>query len=455
MARGIFAAIVWSVLLSASASAAVMPDSSASKRAQPAEPIKIELCEAWQTVRRAEVDSAEFVRASERLGEIVSQLPPLQRLEAAAALMDRYASENVNAAALELFGRDVSDVDEIRRILFDDVRSFRHRVLLRTYFSLCRDEYRAPQLSEQAQLTMVVLLTERIESLTGKRVGYGEQRLLTHLSESLLSRYAEAAETHHQVVWLLKAMDTYALAAPEGDTFAASVGGWLELRSNPLASLEGANFASVDGAVASLGHWDPLVRWKAAYYLGRQARRQSEVVEAVWAALADPRDEVRAAAITVFAIAVDIEPKRVVEKLVEILTRDWGVTVQSAASVALSARADQAKQAVEPLLEAFEFKRGRYLPGNRRTNSILMALARLANRASKEQREKMLELAVAKLPEAPEGALRLLKALGPTAKSAAAKVKLYRRNAYRFERQYIDRHVLPAMGISAAAKIDD
>ncbi len=403
-----------------------------------------QMCAAWETMRRADVDSPEFAQAGARLLDLIEKLPTLRKVDAAAALVDRYAGENVNATVMELFGPDPFPISQIRSILFDSKRSFSQRVVVRTYFSLCRAEYQTSTLSESARLGLMHALTDRIKSLVGRRTTYGEQRFLTHLCQSLLSRYSGSTEGVPQVRWLMEMLVKYADSAASDDILAASIRGWVELladRSGPISSSS--------GAITSLGHWDPLVRWKASRYLARRVEAKSDVVMQVRLALNDPRDEVRAAAVGVFAVASDVEPQQIVDKLVAILTRGRGVIVQEAASAALAVRADQAGSAVAPLLDAFDPAKQRIVPGPKRTNSILLALAPLAKSAEQHQRERMLYLAVGKLPRAPRGALAVLAALGPDAKVALPNVKAYRRNTDRFMSQYIDRHVLPAIDLAS------
>ncbi|MHC4294883.1 MAG: hypothetical protein ACYSTL_04795 [Planctomycetota bacterium] len=399
-----------------------------------------DLVETWGTVRNTSANSRRFAQARKQLLEMIEQLGPAEKAAAATALMDRSAPDNINVAALALFGRDPLSDAEIRDILFNEKRSFRQRVLLRTYFALIRREYQTSQLTDQAKLRLVQILTERIEVLSGKQIGYGEQRLLTHLCQSVLSRYAKKGDEYFQVRWFIEALNTYALGAPQNDIFALSVRGWFVLMDRP-----GTSITSVVVAMASLGHWDPLVRWRASQFLSRQAEGHPDITTKVWEAVSDPRDEVRAEGVAILAVLTDIEPQRLVGKLVDILTRDRGVVVQAAAAVALARQVNRAEEALEPLLKVFDLKAGSFLPGPSRTSSIMSALAKLVIYADNLQRQEMLELALAKLSVAPTGALELLKALGPAARSAIPDLQAYRNEAGRTHRQYIERHVLPAI----------
>ena len=132
------------------------------------------------------------------------------------------------------------------------------------------------------------------------------------------------------------------------------------------------------------------------------------------------------------------------------LLTDRGVVPQAAASAALAARADQAGPAISPLIDAFAPAPGKRLPKPKRTGSILSALAALAGQATTAQKDAMLSLALQELQAAPGGALELLKGLGPSASAALPRIREYRAEAERFDRQYIDRHVLPAIKFGKA-----
>jgi len=398
-----------------------------------------QLVGAWKTMRRSDADSVEFSRALGLLKDIIAKLPPSRRFAAAAALMTRGAPDNVNAAAVKLFGDEPFPKEDVRRALFDGRRTYGQRLALRAYFALQFAEGGPGAGNRKTHLELILLLIERLEDLTGKKASYGEQRLLTHLCQSVLLGYCDKAEELPQVKWFIDNLDTYALGAADDDVLAASIRGWLELLKAPSSGI-----TTTGSALAWLGHWDPLARWEASEYLARRASGDPDVVKAVWRATSDPRDEVRAAAVMVFAAPAQAEPKRVVRRLVEILTRDRGVIVQAAASVALAAQAEHAGEAITPLLDAFKPVKGR-LPGRKRAGNILSALSRLVGQADQAQRRRMLRLAVEKLSFAPQGALELLKELGPSAKSAMPAVKAYRRNAVRPQRLFIDRHVLPAI----------
>ncbi len=398
-------------------------------------PLK-QMSDSWAVMCRARVDSPDFTDAAIRLMKLVERTETTDRAEAAAALMGRYVADNINAAALEQFGRDPFDEADIRRILFNSKRSFSERTLLKTYFRLCRSEYSdwsvAP-LSEATQQGMLAALSERIKSLTGKPIGYGEQRLLTHLTQSMLARFFRQAS-------LVETMGDYSSAAAREDTFAASIRGWLVLM-NTDAEVP----TSLPDALLALGHWDPLVRWKASSFLGRRAQTHPVAVALAMKATDDQRDEVRAAAVGALAMASEVRDEAMIDKLVELVTRDRGVIVQEAASRTLAACAGQAGKAITPLLDAFDPQKQRVRPGRKRTGHILAAMAALVGQASPQDKLQMVDLAREKLRIAPLGALKLLGALGPDAAPALPDVFSYRQAANRIHRQYIDRHVLPAI----------
>ncbi len=398
-------------------------------------PLK-QMSDSWAVMCHARVDSPDFTDAAIRLMKLVERTETADRAEAAAVLMGRYASDNINAAALEQFGRDPFDEADIHRLLFNSKRSFSERALLKTYFRLCRREYSdwslAP-LSEATQQGMLTALAERIKSLTGKPIGYGEQRLLTHLAQSMLARFFRQAS-------FIEAMGDYSSAAAKEDTFAASIRGWLVLM-NTDAEVP----TSMPDAMLALGHWDPLVRWKASSFLGRRAQSQPEAIPLAMKATEDPRDEVRAAAAGALAMASEIRDEAMIDKLVELVTRDRGVIVQESASRTLAACANQAGKALTPLLDAFDPQKQRVRPGRKRTGHILTAMAALVGQASQQDKQRMLDLARAKLRIAPLGAMKVLGALGSDAAPALSDVFSYRQAANRIHRQYIDRHVLPAI----------
>jgi len=422
---------------------------SASPASEPASlPASVEQAlDAWRRMQKAEADSSDFIEARGRLTKLIEQAPASDRPQAAAALMNVYAPDHINATAVGLFGQDPFDASQIRRIVFDADRTPQQRVLVRTYYLVCRKEYRDCQVSDGARLELLELLTARLAALNGSQVPYGEQRLLTHLCESMLSRYADQTGQSPEADDFVEAMRTYAASAKEADCLAAAARGWLDLLDSPVTSP-----AAPADAVRLMGHWDPLARLEASGYLARSMAVPPGASEEAWRLLGDVRDEVRAAAATALGYAGDSESDRIIRQLVRTLLTDRGVVVQAAASAALSARADQAGQAIQPLLDAFSPPAGRAEPMPNRADSILQALASLAGQATPRQRGAMLALAIRKLDAAPHGSLALLAGLGPSARPAVEDIRVYRRRADRFERQYIDRHVLPAIEFGSTTR---
>ena len=200
-------------------------------------------------------------------------------------------------------------------------------------------------------------------------------------------------------------------------------------------------FGQLEGAMAALGHWEPLVRWKASATLGRLADGDPSVAQKLMEALDDPQDEVRAGAARAFGFSEKAGGDAAIKRMFELLVKDRGVTVQAAAAETLIARADGAGALIDPLLDVFKTRR----PGSKRTSSILLVLARLAPKASASQKRRIMELSIAQLSRAPTGALGALRALGPEAKAALPKIRAYRETADRYRRDYIDSHVLPAI----------
>ncbi len=394
------------------------------------------ITELWRQLRRAEVGSAEFLSARDALDKRIREVPRNQRAAVATALMRRGADDSVNAAAIRLFGIDPIPLGEIRRILFDDDRAFEDRILVRTYYLFCRHDFDDRLLTFDTRRELVNLLAERMEQLRGSLADYGEQRLMIHLCSDALSWCQASGLDAGVCERLIEAMRGYAVSADEDDTLAVSIWGWLTLRDMTEVSL-----SSVNGAVLALGHWDPLIRWRAAAFLGSRADGDVDVARRVLAAIGDPRDEARAAAIRVFAFAPDMLSGEVEPLLADVLVGDRGVVAVSAAADVIEARAENALGITETLLGAFHDR----LPGPKRTDSIFRALAHLVPHADGAQRDRMVELAKRELTYAPGGALELLKALGPAAEPAAEEILRYRESADRLHRHYIDRHVLPAI----------
>ncbi len=391
----------------------------------------------WKQMRRADLASDDFTNAKEQLLSLLKGLSASQKCVVAAKLMDRNAESGVNASAIALFGADAFEPEHIRKLLFNPKRTFAQRLMLRTCYSFCRADSREAVLSKQMDLQLVDLLAKRLESLAGTSPPYGEQRLLVHLCTSVLSRHAHGESDVRQVNRFIAAMKGYAKVAARGEPLGKAIDGWLALRDKREGLI-----SDVSSALAALGHWDSLVRWKAAAFLGERAGRSPDDVQQIYALLEDPRDEVRAAAVRVFVFVGRESGEKIVPRMVQILTRGRGTVVQAAAGEVLAAHSEYASDAVGLLLDAFNAARR---PGPKRTDSILRTLAHFVPVATDAQQKRILELAEAQLTRAPQGALAALKALGPFARSAVPAIKACRENADRTRRRYINQHVLPAI----------
>ncbi|HAU38172.1 MAG TPA: hypothetical protein DCX07_10720 [Phycisphaerales bacterium] len=405
-------------------------------RADGDKPAPIRILSAWRQMRRADVRSDEFRDAQKQIAALVGGLDESQKLLTATMLMDRHADDNINAAALKLFGQDFLTIEQVRGLLNDSGRAFAQRVLLRTYYGFCGPDFRDGVVSDQACPQLAALLAERQAALADAQPDYGEQRLMVHLLCSVLSRYGLDAGKSPEIRTLRDAMEAYADKAQKDQHLTMSVEGYLA-----AAAVESNPSPSWDEAVICLGHWDPLVQWKAAKQIAADLEKDPSRLAKLWPLLDDERDEVRRAVVQALGFAPKVEPETVVPKVTQMLLWDRGVTVQTAAAEALAARADQADASIDPLLEALATAR----PGTQRIDAILTALSHLAPRATDAQKDRMLTAAVDKLLRAPRGALLALKALGPRAAGAAEAVRAFRDQADRFERQLIDRHVLPAI----------
>jgi len=395
-----------------------------------------DLAALWKEFRRLEVNTPEYARALKELGAGAAAIPRAERMKAAAALMVRGAPDSLNASALELFGPDPVPISDIRRVLFNEKRSFTERIVVRTCYGFCRADYRSGLLNEQSRSALVGVLGERLTDVAGKKVGYGEQRLLSHLCQSVLSRYAEGEPEAAEVRNFLKGVALYGGAAPESDGLGASIRRWMVLRRMPTTA-----FGQLEGALAALGHWEPLVRWKASAMLGPLADSDPSVAQKLMEAMDDPQDEVRAGAARAFGFSRKAGGDAVIKRMYGLLVTDRGVIVQVAAAETLIARAEGSAGMIDSLLDALETGR----PGSKRASAMLLVLARLAPKASASRKGRIVELAVARLSSSPEGALEALRTLGPEAKSALPNIRAYRETADRYRRDYIDSHVLPAI----------
>ena len=410
-------------------------------------PVAKEAAALWKQMRRGDVNSEQFAKAKETLDTLIDSLRPGQQVVVATAMMKRGADDLINAAALQMFGTSGLPAGDLRSILANPERSWPQRVLVRTYFQYLRPEYET-RLTEDARRRLVQLLAERLKQIAPQNeISYGEQRLMVHLLESALSRYAGQRRTVPEVGQLVEAMRTYIGTERKDDPLGAAITGWLNMLT--LADPQAPPTDTADEALAALGHWSPQVRMRAAARLGMLIRKDPAVAERVQVLLADPRDEARATAAGVFSFALSYKPDVIIPTMVRLLVWDRGVVVQRAASETLIAHSQEAQMAVAMLLSALEERRP--LPGPKRTTSILQTLSYLVHpNTQPSMKRRLLDAAVRYLSYAPDGALRALEALGPYAKPAVPQIIEYRNlKADRFRRQQINRHVLQSIDPSA------
>ena len=397
----------------------------------------------WRQMRSAEPETAKYKAAQWKLAALLGTMPKTKRTAAARAMMDRHAAGGVNAAALEQFGTDPLPIADVQRILWDPQRSAAEALLLKTYFSFCGGTAEKV-ITEGARRQLVALLGERVATLAGTKTSYREQRVLTSICSAALGRYARLAADVPQAKRLVKGLEAYAEKADEADGFGAAIPVWLDLRE-----LTDTKIATFSRAVRCLGHWDPLMRWRAAEHLGGEVASDERAARVVRALFEDPRDEARAAAMRVFAFAKTYRPDAIIPAMIRAVTTDRSVAVQAAAADVLVARIDQAVNQVEPLLAPFE--RASLRPGSKRGDSLLTVVAKLVGQASEAQRKRILAVAVRRLdPPAggtisPNGALAALQALGPAAREALPTIRKYQASADRLQRSRIERTVIPAI----------
>lgn len=400
----------------------------------------------WQRIRRADADSDELHKAQQETQALLKPLLAEDHVVAATAMMDERADDPSNLGALEFLvdtlGGDCLMYEILdKEILSRPERSARQRVLLLTcYEFLLKKEDRQPAQGQR----LVGSLVDRLEALTNAAEGrsadidLSEQRLLINLCQRALTALDARPETFAARDKLLEAMNALDKACSQARGNVAlcqAIQGWQRIRKAAKGPAD-----SVDAAIECLGHWDADVRRQASAALANQLQKNVSLIERLWPAMDDPRDEVRAAAVTVLVFARDLQSPRVTDKLESVLSQDRGLAVQSSAAEALMARGPQAKAAIEPLLKLFDSR-----PGPRRTEYVLLALSRMVGQATSAQKDQFFVLAKANLADAPRGCLEMLKALGPQAKPAIKKVRAYRENADRAERLYIDGQVLPAI----------
>jgi hypothetical protein len=396
----------------------------------------------WETIRQTDRNSTEFRQAWTELNQLVEGLRQDYRVPVAAAMMEWGGDDVINTTALKFFGRDGLPLDDVREIVFNPERSWKQRVLVRSYFHFVRPEYETA-LSEKTRRRMLHMLAQRLVDLAGyDHVSYGEQRLLGHMLQAALARYANKDDDVAELSEIMRAMRTYIAKKRPGDALAVSIAAWLELADRPAFRIRNER-----DALLAMGHWDPLISNQATAYLQQQIRNDPAVAERVFLQFNDPRDEVRAAACQVFGQTLKYKPEQVIPKLVDLLVNDRGAIVHRAAADALINHADQAAQTIELLLKVLRTREPK--PGPKRTESILLTLSHLVlenPRLDRTMKQQLLNVAVDELDFAPEGALKLLESLGPFGKPAVAAIKEYRdTKADLYMRQMINRHVLMAI----------
>ena len=409
----------------------------------------------WKQVCSSNVRTKEYQESRRELQNLISSLSQAEWVPTATALMGRGADESTNAAALSLFGKDAISPEAIKPILDNQNRTWPQRVLLRTYYRFIRPDY-SGKLSDKNRDQLVRILAEHMEMLSKqKQVSYGEQRLMSHLIQSVLARYAGKVKTVPQMGLLSETMHTYTTAKGTNDMLAKSITAWMKMGDSIKPTIN-----SEPQGILLLGHWDPLVRMKATTYLASQVRKDEAVGARVMGLLDDPRDEVVAAAAGVFGLASSYEPNKVIQKMVLLLTApNSRVIVQQAAAETLIAHSDEAQTTIDLLLDALS--QSKIKPGPKRTKSILDTLSYLIRSQSPpSQKQRLRDVAIYYLefqppnktvegPQRAEGALKALEALGSYAKPAIPNIKRYRdERADRFMKQQIDRHVLPSIEAS-------
>jgi hypothetical protein len=398
--------------------------------------------ELWKNIREVDRSKPEFREMWSELNQLIEGLRQDYRVPVAAAMMEWGSDDVINATALKSFGRDGLPLNDVREIVFNPQRSWKQRVLVRTYFNFLRPDY-STALSEKTRRRMLHMLAQRLVDVAGyDRVSYGEQRLLTHMLQAALSRYANQEEDVAELSEVKRAMRTYIAKKRPDDSLAVSIAAWLELADRPAFKIR-----TERDALLAMGHWDPLMSNAGTAVLQQMIRNDPSVGERVFMQFNDPRDEVRAAACQVFGQTLQYKPERIIPKLVDLLVNDRGVVVHRAASDALINHADQATQTVDLLADVFRTREPK--PGPKRTESILVTLSHLVlenPRLDRVTKQKLLNLGMEKLDFAPQGALTLLEALGPFAKPAVPAIKAYRDNkADLYTRRMINRHTLMAI----------
>ena len=219
----------------------------------------------WEKMRAVDIDSKRFTEAKAELQGLIQGAEASQRVPMAVALMEWGSPDAINATALQMFGTDGLPFEDVRALLDAEARYTnttnaypQQRVLLRTYWRFLRPEYET-KLSEPMRRKLVGALARHVRALAKqKKVTYGEQRLVTHMIEAVLSRYAASTDVREMAA-LREAMDAYVKAHADGLALAMSA--WMKMKPD-------MKIRSTDNAIVALGHWEPLTRMKAQAELG-------------------------------------------------------------------------------------------------------------------------------------------------------------------------------------------
>lgn len=431
----------------------------------------------WAEIRFAEL-GPRVAAARQALVKRLKELPVACRLAYAESLIDPNAETATNVAAFELFdqawGSDWLKPAWIRSIVNDPARAPSRQILVMlTYQQMgdrCASPTSQPTTGQAAnRKEMFELAIDYLRSEVGRQAGasmptsesaeaYNQQRLAVAMMQPVLTCVQRQRQSDaYATVW--DAIGDLARQDKAPPMLRAYLNGWTAIRRSAYRETD-----NVDAALLALGHWDATVRWRAAARLAKQMELEAAAKSPVPAGkntytrllpyLDDRREEVKAAA----AMALSFNPAagddQLIQKLTSMLLKERSIMVQQAAASALMARSAQAKGAINPLLDIFEDSR----PGRRRTELLLTVLANLAPQADDHQGWRMAQLAIGELPGAPHAALELLAALGnqgllvKTAQIGPAReaVNAYLKTADRANRQYIERHVMPALGSGPA-----
>lgn len=401
----------------------------------------------WGRLQKVELKSTEYRDARRRLTSLLEQLNPIAKTEAAAAMMRRNAPEWVNPSALKyVVGLKNIDLNTLETMINNPERSWPERILVRTYYRFLGPEYDT-EMEERRRRTMVSILARRIGKLAKtKEVGYGEQRLLYHMLQPALCRYGGKQANIQEVGELYGAMKSYiSMERAPGDTVGHTMKAWVTMP--PDIDID----KGLSEALRGLGHWSPIVRRKAAAWLGRNLAT-AEIMAAVFKKLKDPRDEVRAAAARVFSFAPKMKSMRIINNMVKLLITDRGVTVQKAAADALITHSDTDDPGVVIDTLVQTLKERKPAPGPKRTTSILTALSYFVDLDTPANtKRELVEIGANYLSFAPVGALNILESLGRAAKPAVPNIKEYRdEKADRITRRWINSNVLWAIDPAAS-----